>query len=62
MIFYKCTCGLMTNELFKRCPSCGIESKKIKEEYAKVRESSGLFKTDTESLSGLFPNGKRMRD
>lgn len=28
MIFYKCNCGLITNELFKGCPSCGVESKK----------------------------------
>jgi len=70
MIFYKCNCGLITNEIFKRCPSCGVESKKIKEEYEKVYVSTGLFKTESESLSGifgserkslsgLFPDGKR---
>jgi len=72
MIFYKCNCGLITNEIFKRCPSCGVESKKIKEEYEKVYASTGLFKTETESLSGifgskrkslsgLFPDGKRYK-
>jgi hypothetical protein len=40
MIFYKCNCGLITNEMFKRCPSCGVESKKIKEEYT-------LYKSNT---------------
>lgn len=28
MKLYKCNCGLVTNEIFKRCPSCGVESKK----------------------------------
>jgi hypothetical protein len=34
MKLYKCNCGLITNELFKRCPSCGVESQRtIIEQY-----------------------------
>jgi len=59
MIFYKCNCGLITNEIFKRCPSCGVESKRIREEYEKAQESSSLFKTESESISGLFENKRK---
>lgn len=28
MYLYKCECGLLTSELFKTCPSCGVRTEK----------------------------------
>lgn len=37
MLFYKCgTCGLLSSELFTKCPSCGVDSIKTQEMYSKI--------------------------
>lgn len=37
MNFYRCTnCGLLTNDIFKHCPSCGTDSPKEKEIYVRT--------------------------
>lgn len=45
MIFYNCnTCGLLTSEIFNRCPECGVYSNKTKESYEKVKICDELSK------------------
>lgn len=40
MIFYKCNiCGLITNDIFTRCPNCGVENRWTNETYIKQEES-----------------------
>lgn len=48
MILYKCNiCGLLTSEIFKRCPLCGVDGGKTKELYEKVEDCEGGFSDET---------------
>lgn len=39
MIMYECNvCGLITSNIFKICPSCGVNSTKTKKEFTEVEK------------------------
>ena len=52
MVFYKCgICELLTSEVFKKCPSCGVDGLKTKELYAKVVDMGELLSKPIEESS-----------